>query len=71
MTHLIDRGADPNAQDLHGTTPLHMAASRGHVKCAVALLTGGADWSLPSESGRIPFEIAVVSAILTTTNFNL
>ncbi len=35
--HLLDNACDPNAQDVFGDTPLHIALSYGHVGCALLL----------------------------------
>ena len=45
---LLEAGADPNAKDNSGCTPLHVAARRGSAKvvealCAVGALTNEAD----------------------------
>lgn len=37
-----DQGVDPNLRDGDGATPLHFAASRGHVDCVQWLLRHGA-----------------------------
>jgi ankyrin repeat protein len=40
---LINRGADVNAQDEYGDTPLMYAARNGHSQTAMLLLSSGAD----------------------------
>ena len=45
--HLAD-GADMNAKDKHGGTPLHRAAERGHKETAELLIAQGADDSCRS-----------------------
>lgn len=47
---LIDRGADPNARDALGNTPLHSAAGRG-VEIVSRLLAAGADASAMNQRG--------------------
>ncbi len=45
-----------------GYTPLHLAASSGHVECVKVLLTYGADISLTDKRGKTPLRTAVLSA---------
>jgi ankyrin repeat protein len=40
---LIASGADVNARDEYGWTPLHLAISEGNARIAYALIDGGAD----------------------------
>ena len=62
---LLAAGADPNARDSAGHTPLHHAARFGHIATAALLLDRGAEVdpsgfpsqmvrSLESESSRAP-----------------
>ena len=39
---LIKAGADVNAANESGVTPMHSAANGGHIETAVALIEGGA-----------------------------
>ena len=39
---LLELGASPDAADIWGSSPLHLAAQRGEVRCAERLLDGGA-----------------------------
>lgn len=43
LNELIANGADPDAKDLNGVTPLMVAADMGHVSIVEALLKVGAD----------------------------
>ncbi|MFL6858902.1 MAG: ankyrin repeat domain-containing protein [Allosphingosinicella sp.] len=55
---LIEAGADPNAPDCGGVTPLHRAV-RGRCAAAVrALLDGGADARRENGSGSTPLMLA-------------
>lgn len=61
---LISKGANPNAKDVGGSTPLHWAAQRNRVSIAELLITRGADINAKSKgflffSGMTPLEIAL------------
>ena len=56
---LLDAGAEMNAQDKNGATPLHQAV---RTRCAAAvqcLLERGADRTVKNKSGSVPFDLAV------------
>lgn len=52
-----DQGVDPNLRDGDGATPLHFAASRGHLTCVRWLLSHGAKLSL-DKYGKSPINDA-------------
>ena len=60
---LIERGADPNAQDRHGNTSLHLAARLSeNPEIIGALLEAGADLDAPEPArGRTPLHLAADS----------
>jgi len=60
---LLERGADPNAKNNDGHTPLHNAAYFGHVDVVKILLERGANPRIADNGGRIPLYYAKDSAI--------
>ncbi|MQA90164.1 MAG: hypothetical protein GEU90_08010 [Gemmatimonas sp.] len=60
VRHLIESGADVNAAEGDGMTPLHWAAGRGDVEVARLLLEAGADVSAGTRIGTYtPLHLAV------------
>ena len=53
LNDLLDNGADPNALDTMGITPLSWAVIRGHQDAAELLLNRGADVNQPNRDGAI------------------
>ena len=58
VTCLIEAGADPNAMDKSGVTPLHRAVRTRCAAAVKALLEGGADPRLKNRSGSTPMLLA-------------
>ena len=58
---LIEAGANCNATDKDGWTPLHYAAERDEAECIAVLLAAGADMSIKDNEGHTPFHLAVIS----------
>ncbi len=56
---LLQRGANPNAVDGIGRTPLHIAAITGRPGLVQALLKAGADASIKDDFGNTPLNYAV------------
>ena len=56
---LLKEGADPNAKDGKGNTPLHMLASYHYVSLAPLLLNAGANPDIQNEEGKVPLDLAV------------
>jgi len=59
----LENGANPNAKDNDGWTPLHWAAQDGHVEIVKILLERGADPRIADNRGHIPLDYAKDSAI--------
>ena len=57
-TLLLEVGADPNARQHGGFTPLHAAAQNGHARLAELLLAHGAAPDVATEDGRPPAQLA-------------
>ncbi|MBN2446205.1 MAG: ankyrin repeat domain-containing protein, partial [Phycisphaerae bacterium] len=55
---LLARGADPNAADRQGNTPLHFAADSGRADAAIVLLKAGADVNARGSSRWTPLLMA-------------
>jgi ankyrin repeat protein len=55
---LLDAGADPNAVDKGGTTPLHRAVRNRCAAAVAALLDGGADRHADNGRGSTPAKLA-------------
>lgn len=55
---MLERGADPNLQDVVGNTPLHLAACTNHTEMVTLLLKYGTDVTTLDKSGRSPLQLA-------------
>lgn len=56
---LLGKGADANARDAHGVTPLVLAANLGFSEAVQLLVDHGAQVDLPSDTGETPLIAAV------------
>lgn len=61
-TQLLGQGADVNATDYDGRTPLHSAAARDSVDVVRILLDAGADVNVQNNAGETPLYDAVRNA---------
>ena len=64
---LIEHGADVNAVDTYGFTPIHRMASNNLAIGLEALLSAGVDWQSKTTRGETPLQIARSSRALEVT----
>jgi hypothetical protein len=55
----LDAGADVNALNEHGRTPLHEACLQRHTAIARLLLDAGADVNARNDDGETPLDLAM------------
>ena len=58
MEWLLNFGADVDAQEEEGYTPLHFAVAGGHTRVLAMLLAAGADVNAPDATARTPLHLA-------------
>lgn len=58
MKYLIDHGANVNAEDEDGHTPLHHAAIEGYTDAIRYLIRNGGNEFAPDEDSRTPIDYA-------------
>jgi hypothetical protein len=59
ITYLLSVGANANAKDANGATPLHRAVRTRSAMAVRALLAGGADVHATNKNGSSPFDLAI------------
>ncbi len=70
MKSFIDKGYNVNAiEKKTGWTPLHSAASFGHISIAEMLINNGANVNMTSNSGSTPLHIAVDQGNVSLAEF--
>ena len=60
VQYLIDQGADVNAKDDTGNTPLHRAAANGNNEAVKFLVSRGADVNAKSSNSGTPLHLAAL-----------
>jgi uncharacterized protein len=65
---LLKNGADANARDIFGQTPLYRAATSPNVEIVKLLLENGADASVRAEDGKTALDIATEKGYKETVN---
>ena len=58
IKYLIERGADVNAKEEYGNTPLHWASIENHIELAKLLIERGADVNAKRNDGETPLHQA-------------
>jgi len=60
IKYLIERGADVNAKEEYGNTPLHWASIENHIELAKLLIERGADVNAKRNDGETPLHWASI-----------
>lgn len=64
LEHLLYYGADMNARNASGNTPLHVCAVNGQESCARVLLFRGAQHDSLNFANQTPYQVAVIAGNL-------
>ncbi|GFQ67362.1 SH3 and multiple ankyrin repeat domains protein 3 [Trichonephila clavata] len=65
LEHLLFYGADMNARNASGNTPLHVCAVNDQESCARVLLFRGADKNALNYANQNPYQVAVIAGNLS------
>lgn len=68
LEHLLSYGADMNARNASGNTPLHVCAVNGQESCARLLLFRGADKKALNFANQTPCQVAVIAGNMELTD---
>ena len=71
VEHLLESGADVDAESKWGQTPLHFAALNGALDVAELLLAHGADVNAEDEEGLTPLHYASMNDVATVAKLLL
>lgn len=63
VSEFLNRGANIDARDQNGNTPLHLAALMGLAELTEKLLKWGADPNMVNGNGQLPLELALVKGL--------
>jgi ankyrin repeat protein len=66
---LLDNGADPNARQQSGFTPLHSAAQHGATELAQLLIERGADPASTTDNGETALSFAEKGSFQNTAAY--
>lgn len=68
---LLKEGADANAKDRFGFTPLHYTALNGHFEVVKLLIERGADVNAKDKDGGLPYTVQLFMVMLKLLGYYL